>query len=276
MNIIGQKKLLKTIDDLLAKDKFPRFSILVGPAGSEKEKVANYVAQGLKAQQAYIGTKVESIREMVDVSYKAVVPTLFVIADADNMSQAAKNAMLKVTEEPQTNAYFLMTVTSINTVLATIRSRGQIFYCDPYEPKQLIDYAKSIQDLSEVDIHAISNVCQTPGDVDSLMRMGITDFYSFVEKVVDNIDIVSGTNAFKIGQSLATKSTDTDKVDMKLFFRAVQSVCTDRLTTNPSKYVDGIMVTSNYLKQLQNPSFNKTYIFDNWVLDIRKKWGDLE
>jgi len=41
MKIIGQKELLQGIDDLIRKNHFPRFSIIVGEPGSGKKLISD-------------------------------------------------------------------------------------------------------------------------------------------------------------------------------------------------------------------------------------------
>ena len=95
--MVGQKHLLQTIDTLIKNTTFPRFAILSGVKGSGKKLISNDIAHKLCDTVINIGIKVDDIREMIKSAYKLTTPCAYIIADADNMSLAAKNALLKVT-----------------------------------------------------------------------------------------------------------------------------------------------------------------------------------
>ena len=47
MNIIGQKKLLDRIDNLIINNNLPRYIIIQGPTGSGKHLIADYISKKL-------------------------------------------------------------------------------------------------------------------------------------------------------------------------------------------------------------------------------------
>ena len=119
----------------------------------------------------------------------------------------------------------------------------------------------------------MADICETPGEVDLLYSNGILKLYDFVQLVIDNISECSGSNAFKIGDKIAFKDTDTDKFDLRLFWKTFMKVCSDRLRTeNDIRYADGIRVTSEYLQQLNITGINRSATFDVWILSVRGKW----
>lgn len=265
--MIGQQTLLKRIDDLIASNKLPRFMILVGQHGSGRKMVANYIAKHSNHQLIMVEPNADGIREMIAQAYKVIMPTAYVIADADTMSNAAKNAMLKVTEEPPNNACFIMTLQDEYQTLDTIRSRGTIFHMNTYTTKEI---AMCVGGDDMEYIAEFTNVCDTPYEVILLKRYGVSDFNDFVRLVVDNIAIVSGANAFKIADRLAFD--DNSGYDLHLFWKAFMRECIRRFQENPKMYGSGVSITSKYLQQLNTQSINKPNTFDMWLLDIRKEW----
>lgn len=276
--MIGQIELKNKIMSQISNNTFPRFSILVGQSGSGKKMMCKFISTHLNAYTYYCETGVDAIRKMITESYKVSSKILYIIADADKMSLAAKNALLKVTEDPPQNAYFVITITDTNNILSTIKSRGTTFYMNTYTVDELVEYGKTVTNytLSDEDIYILKNICETPGEVNKLFSTSDTmlaqNFYNYVEKVVDNIALVSGANSFKIGDRIAFKDTDTDKFDLQLFWKAFMTVCIDRLTTDPFKYSLGIKTTSKYLQELRVVGINKQATFDMWILDIRQEW----
>ena len=276
--MIGQTNFKKSVVEMVENNSFPRFSIIVGQPGSGKKLMSQYIAKQLNIRSAFIGTSVDEIRTMITEAYRLAMPLVYIIADADKMSPAAKNALLKVTEEPPRQAYFILTLSDLTSTLATIRSRGTVLYMNPYAPTEIGEYFQTkyhdgtYSGATTQDHILIQVLCETPGEVDTLVSMGVQEFYDYVIKVVDNIASVSGSNSFKIAQRIKFKDTDEDKYDLRLFWKAFMTVCSDRLRDDPLRYAAGIKCTTKYLQELRITGINKQSTFDMWLLDVRKEW----
>ena len=275
--MIGQCNLQSRIEQLIENGTFPRFSIFVGPKGSGKKtfvrELINSLTDGLYEE---CGIKVDYVRNLITDAYKIHSTAVYFIPDADNMSNAAKNALLKVTEEPPNNAYFIMTLEDENNTLETIRSRGTIFHMDRYTPDEIKQYSMDSYGDEKYLEEIITGICETPGEVKLLHHMGVKEFYDYVQLVVDNIAEVSLANAFKISSKVALKE-DAEGYDLKLFWKAVASVMLDRAKQRGNskelvKYCDGYSVTSRYLQKLRVKGINRSMLIDNWVLEIRDLW----
>ena len=265
--MLGQNNLLKNIDWQIEADCFPRFAIIVGARGSEKNLVVRHIADKMKAFSVELpDAKIETVRTIIEQAYRVHKRTIYCLYDADSMSVPAKNALLKVTEEPPNDAYFIMTLEDANNTLDTIRSRATIFQMERYSPKEIELYAKKWSDIEDVTIY--KTLCATPGEVDMLHKVGAEDFYAYVEKVVSNVATVNGANVFKIADKIALKDEE-DKYDLKLFWKAFVSVCIKRKTVDDCRAVE---VTSKALSKLGIKGVNKQQLFDMWLLDIRKVW----
>ena len=278
--MIGQKNLQSRIEQLIENRTFPRFSILVGPKGSGKKTFAPYIAGYMQASWVHaFDVKIDTIREIIQQSYKVADTTVYFIPDADNMSNAAKNALLKVTEEPPNEAYFIMTLEDENNTLETIRSRGTVFHMDRYTPLEIYEAYENRVGVSKANPDEgsiVCSLCDTPGDVDILIGMNVKEFYDYVQLVVDNIAEVSLANAFKIPSKVALKD-DADGYDLRLFWKAFMKVCMDKADVHRdpediSRYGEAIIATSKYLQKLKIKGINRSMLMDNWVLEIRKLW----
>lgn len=276
--MIGQSSLISKIRQQVENEVYPRFSILVGQKGSGKKTLAkNIIPSMFDSSILYVleDVKVDTIRDMINQSYKTVGRTIYIIPDADNMSAAAKNALLKVTEEPPYNAYFIMTMEDINNTLSTIRSRGTVFLMDNYSPEEIYKYAmekysKQAEPMEVKEI--IIDLCETPGEVDTLFSNNVSEFYDYVLNVVDNISTCSGANSFKIADKIALKDSDESKYDLRLFWKAFMKECSNRLNSDPIRFATGIKITSKYLQELKITGINRISTFDMWILDLRQEW----
>jgi len=269
--MIGQENLLKQIDNQISENTFPRFVIIEGAKGSGKKLIVDYIEEkieehiGEKCTCIEFGSSVASVRDAIHMAYKTTSTAVFSFPDADSMTGNAKNALLKVTEEPPNHVYFVMTLEDKLNTLETIRSRGTVFTMDKYTPKQLVEYANC---ESKEEENIIIKLCETPGEVNLLKAMGVESFYAYVDKVFYNIAEVSGANAFKIADKIAL--TDDEGYDLKLFWKAFVDICGDKLKEEKNKELaDVITITSRYLQDLRINGINKKALFDLWILDVR-------
>lgn len=288
--MIGQQKLIAQIDDLIERDKFPRFSIVVGERGMEHEDVARYVHTKMGADYIQLpDVKVDTVRIMIQQAYKLHKTTVFCIPSADDMSINAKNAMLKVVEDAPNKAYFIMCLEDLSNTLATIQSRGIVFRM--YQPKadEIEDFARSLyvnkDDIDEEEIELYGELCSTPGDVIYFTKHGIINFYKYAEYVAHNVCEVSGAEVFKFSDKLALKDEE-DKYDCQLFLKALQlqfwKMChsafkqdsdfTYASTCGVNCACNIVSCIGRYMQDLRIKGVNKTMLMDNLYLEVRKIW----
>lgn len=249
----------------------PRFSIISGGRGAGKLKIARYMAKRMESAFIICGIKVSDVREVITMAHKLATPTIYVFPRADQMSPAARNSLLKVTEEAPRKARFIMTVYDINQVMPTLRSRGTHYPLDPYTPDELIQYANvKISATTLLEDSIIVSVCETPGDVERLFMQGSPeDFYSYVNLVFDNIGNASPANALKISSKIAYKPEDSGW-DYILFMRGFMASCRAALGNPWDSLViyEAIRNTTGFLSRMQINGVNKSAVFDLWLLDM--------
>lgn len=278
--MIGQEKLLSRIDNLIAEDKLPRFSIIVGERGMEHEDVARYIAYQYQGAD-YIqlpDVKIDTIRKMIKQAYSLHNLTFFCIPHADDMSVNAKNAILKVTEEAPNKAHIIMCLEDLNNTLATIQSRATVFCMDRCKRDDIENFALELcvsksdkdSDIDEERIKLIGKFCSTPGDVLYFTEHDIKDFQKFVDTVKNEVLTVDGAEAFKFANKLALKD-DEDKWDLRLFMRALQISFWDD-SNKPDCYYDIVMCIGKYSQDLRIKGINRQMLIDSMVLEMRKVW----
>ena len=266
--MIGQKNLINKINSI-SIDKFPRFIVLVGDKGSGKTTLSHLIADNLKAEFALSGIKVDEIREVINTAYTVRDKVVYCIKDADTMRNEAKNAMLKITEEPPKNAYFIMTVQDDSSLLDTIKSRAFVLYMEPYTIDDLKEYYFANYTPADSDVDTVCDIASTPYEIDKLIEYG-GDFIEYVSLVVDNIADVEPANAFKSSEKLALKNDEG--YDLKLFFKVFCKICLDRILTDLGHYSGGVVVTTEYINKCGKLGVNKQQLYDSWVLSIREEW----
>lgn len=275
--MIGQKQLSSTIENLLKANRFPQFAIFVGPRGSGRKTFIKETFKGIYLEDS----KIDSVRKMIQMAYK-MKNQIFIMPDVDNMSNAARNALLKVVEECPNNNSFIMTLEDENNTLETIRSRATIFHMDKYSSHELVHYVtQNIRVRPDINageyINRLVNLSETPGDINILASQDVDKFYEYVQLVVDNIAEVSTANAFKIPSKVALKD-DAEGYDLRLFWKAFMHICMckagehNRTATEILDYGEAVRITSRCLQQLRIRGINKQMLLDVWVLEVREAW----
>ena len=216
---------------------------------------------------------VDNIRNIINMSYTVNTQIVYIIPNADKMSNAAKNALLKVTEEPPNKAYFIMTLEDINNTSPTIKSRATVYNMELFKPEELADYycRKYIGDRAVLDNSEVLQIAETPYEIDLLVKYDIFEFIGYINKVIENIATVSGANSFKISDKINLKDDDS-KYDLKLFWRGFMRICAKNLLQDVKYYAEAIKITSDALSQININGINKQMLFDKWLLNIRSVW----
>ena len=268
-DIIGQSNLLDKIDNLIDKDIFPRFSIIVGNKNSGKKLIANYISDKLNATFVPCNLKADDVREVIDESYQQTNLICYMWADADNMSITSKNAILKVTEEPPHQAYFIITLNDINNMIPTIISRGTQFLIDTYNPDELIAYALS-KDYKIANKEILTNICSNPGEIDQLFKYDVEKFISFTDNVLVNIGNASYANVLKLSTNFNLKKDSVDGYDIVLFIRCVSSICLSKLkSTSDKRYGNACILCTECISEFRNSSISKLAVLDKWLMNMR-------
>lgn len=128
--------------------------LLSGPVGIGTKSVAQTMAIKLNARHDDVhlvepdekGTiPIEQIRGLYTLTRTIYdSPRVIIIDDAQAMSHAAQNALLKLLEEPSAQTYFILTSHQPQLLLATIRSRVQQIELRPVSQQQSLALLKNI------------------------------------------------------------------------------------------------------------------------------------
>lgn len=265
--MIGQSNLLNNIDKI--KNRFPRFSIIVGAEKSGKQTLCKEISKLLNTEIFVSGIKIDEIRETIELSYNQSSPLIILFPNADNMSLGAKNSLLKITEEPPKNVYFILTLTSIDNTLPTIKSRGTVFNLDNYTKEELLEYRK-YRGYNQSNDDIISKICETTGDVDEIFSYNISEFYNFANYIAIHIHIPTSGNLFKITKFMKIKESDNG-YNTILLLKTIQNLYKDLYKeTKKSQYLNAILTTSKSISELKLNSVSKLGTMDNWIMNVRR------
>lgn len=210
--MIGQKNNIQTLIQWRCNKSVPRFIIISGDEGSGRLTFAKAIKRMLHITGIINDCKIEDVRRTIEYAYVYTAPTMYIFRNADDMSVAAKNALLKVVEEPPNNAYFIMTVHNIDNMLGTIRSRGTVIKMEPYTMQELHSVSED-----ELSLEYCNNIGELQISHEEIQRAE-----DCVDGVLKALKEKSGTRLLKACTQLKGKQTETDKIDCLLFYRVFQ------------------------------------------------------
>ena len=210
--MIGQKNNIKTLMQWRCNRSTPRFIIISGDEGSGRLTLAKVIIKMIDAKGIIMGNSIAEVRETIENAYTITEPTFYIFRNSDDMSVSAKNALLKVVEEPPNNAYFIMTVQNIDNMLGTIKSRGTVIKMEPYTREELLSATND-----EILLNYCSNIGQTIEAVENIKNAEY-----LVDEVFQAFRDKSGTKLLKACTNLRGKQTETDKCDRTLFMRVLR------------------------------------------------------
>lgn len=274
--MIGQKNNLELLDKWGVNNSFPRFIIITGEKGSGRKTLAMAIAIRMRnCSMAIVDLSVDAVREAIETSYKVASPVCYIFPDADKMSPQAKNALLKITEEPPRDAYFIMTLEDINNTLPTLKSRGTEIKMERYTTDELRQFIKE-KNFRENDL--VAQIAFTPGQVLELYEVGAEKLLEFCNNVIDNIADVTQVNALKIGTYFKYKDDQEDGYDINLFFNCLLHICVNRVIHNPKtltpmqiyKYTQAAEYCSMYKREIRLNGIKKDSVMDMFIMKLKE------
>lgn len=274
---VGQTKAVRMLDIWNKRSAFPHFLIVAGERGSGRKTFATLFAQEIDAHVSILpDISVDSIRRLVELSYGIDKRMVYVIPDADRMSAAASNSLLKLTEEPPENAYIVMTLLSLENTLGTLISRSQQIVLDGYDNTELSQLTSN---------PLISQLATTPGMLYELQLKEegyAKELADFCVKLVNHIDSVTIVNALKSATKLKMKEADTKGFELNMFFAGIRYALNVALETymagdvgSSSINLDRLSVWYQMLSKhhyaFNRLGANKRAVFDQFIFDIRQQ-----
>ena len=255
--MIGQRNNINTIIQWRCNKSVPRFIIISGDIGSGRLTLAKVIIRMINARGIIMGNSIAEVRDTIENAYTITESTCYIFRNADDMKNEAKNALLKVVEEPPNNAYFIMTVQNIDNMLGTIKSRGTVIKMEPYTREEL---------LSATNEEVLLNYCSNIGQL-QIDKADIQKAEKCADDVINALKNKSGTSLLKACTQLKSKQTETEKVDCLLFFRVFQKklyeACKDDLLKSVSVYH-----ISRCMQEISRNTINKKASVECMLINI--------
>ena len=287
---VANETVLYELSHAMNSDTFPHAIIIDGAAGTGKKTLADIIARycvclsdGEKpcghcpgCLKALHGTHtdifiadgntpgalaIDAIRKIRSDAY--IVPNeapkkVYEILDCDKIQAAAQNALLKILEEPPKNVVFVLTVTSANMLLQTVRSRSRIYTLYPPAPEQAAQFLRELYP-----------------DKDSEEAKALADEIMAAVTTKREYDLLLLTSRLSAGREFASSVLDfmledvgeciRASVGLPTNLKAAQDIAAKLSPKRVYKLADNIENAKNVLKSNVNLNF-----FGTWLCSVLK------
>lgn len=229
-NIVGNEKIKEELKKSIALNKVSHSYLFVGIDGIGKKLIANEFAKMILClnNNKYCGTcksciefdsnnnpdfyvvdqengsiKIDQIRTMQKkVVEKPIISNkkVYIINNADHMTQEAQNCLLKTLEEPPEYVTIILIATNESDFLSTIKSRCTIIYFEKLKDTEIKKYfAENFKTIEITD--AFLNVAD--GSIGKAIDLkNKWNLYSSIENIIDNLTKYDIIDILKMGDIL--------------------------------------------------------------------------
>lgn len=272
---VGQSAAKATFRMWEDRNNFPHFLLIAGDEGSGRKSLAYLFAEAIDAQVAVVtDLAVSNVRSTIEAAYNIDAKIVYLFVNADSMSAAAKNSLLKFTEEPPENAYIIMTLRAIENTLFTLQSRSQHIVTAPYAYEEL-------KQLCEEE--RLCKIATTPGMLQKLQSMPAEEVDTMIDtasKLVNYVDKVSLANALKSASSIKFKESDKG-IEFDLLIATIryilECITLDQIENpnpeNTFRAASWLRTLSSWQLKFSYSGVNKKALYDQFIMEVRSRMG---
>ncbi len=266
-DVIGHEKIIEHMQAAILRGKVSHAYILNGEAGSGKKMLADIFAETLQCEEKGLepcgkcksclqaasdnhpdiikvthekaGISVDDIRTQVnntiDIMPYSSKYKIYIIPDADKMTEQAQNALLKTIEEPPAYAVILLLVSNSGKLLSTILSRCVSLNLKPVPADAITEYLMKNYQIPDYNAEVSAKFSQ--GNVGKAIRYAASEeFTEAKDKVLHLLKYVDNMPVYELLQGIKElgehKLEIYDYIDlMMLWYR---DVLLYKVTGNPN------------------------------------------
>lgn len=266
-DILGNEQIIKNLKSAVHNKRISHAYIFDAPEGMGKMLLARVFAKAVLCREGtgcgnckscisfdtdnnpdviYVKSKkkslgVDEIREQIgkNIELKPYLYEykIFIVDDADTMTVAAQNAILKTLEEPPHYGVFILLSNNISSFLTTILSRCVIFKLKPLNFNQIKNYLIQNENINAHQAEVLAQYCQ--GSLGKAIEMGNSEEFNQIRT-----SAVSILSQFRqrdlIGMFKAVSEADKFKENIQTFLDVFIMIYRDSIVYkcfNDEKYI---------------------------------------
>lgn len=209
MHVIGQKLNLEIIDKW---QDMPNFIIVQGDDNTGRTHLVTYMCEKFGKHYHLVGNSVQNVRELIKLMVEGS-NTVFHFKDFDKASLVAKNALLKITEEPVAGNYIVITGSS---QLQTLESRARRLHMAQYDFGELKPLLT--KHYESIDARKLFNAgFNTPSKILFYKSYeGLNGLLDFAYEIYGRITYIGIEDILKIMSMFEPRYSDIDAVELFL------------------------------------------------------------
>lgn len=264
--IIGHKDIIKHLNNAVSKGKVSHAYIFNGEDGMGKTSLARAFSKVLQCQaedsppcnqcvsckqiesanhpdvifvtheKASIG--VDDVRDQVngDVQIKPYNGPykIYIIDEAERLTQQAQNALLKTIEEPPEYAIIILLANNINVLLGTILSRSVVLNLKPVEKQEIKEFLMTYHHVP--DYLAETAATFSSGNVGKAIKYAISgDFEKLKDDILHILKYIDQMELNELIKGIKTISESRTSIDdtIDLMILWYRDVLMFKATNNP-------------------------------------------
>ena len=209
--------------------------------------------------------KIEQIRELQKkIQEKPIISNnkVYIIDDADMMTQEAQNCLLKTLEEPPEYATIILIGSNENLFLPTIKSRCMILHFEPISNENIKKYLQTELAISNIDDEMLDIFQGSIGKAIELKDK--REEYEKIIAFVENLDKKDIIDLYKLAEPIYKSKEEIfeilDYINILLLKKARQNYL----------YTDCIQIVEDTKKRLKQNG-NYDMCIDNLVFNLKER-----
>lgn len=218
-------------------------------------------------------TSIREIRRRSSLSMFGKGKKVTIILDAEKMTDAAANALLKTLEEPTGDSIFILTTANKDALLPTIISRCQLIRFDELTDEEISNALQSRESIDIQRSYIIGKLAN--GNYTRALEMINSDLNEKRNIIVDFLALILTTNTIKIYETIEKIIKENSREELeqlisliKLWFRdafMIKEGCTDIINLDQKERLEKF--TKLYVKI----DFNELFKIIDTTLSLIKK-----
>lgn len=299
-DVVGHKDIIEYIQSAVEQDKVSHAYILNGERGSGKKLLAELFATTLQCEkkgkepcgechackQADSGNhpdiihvthekpnsiSVDDIRQQVnnDILVKPYSGShkIYIIAEADMLTEQAQNALLKTIEEPPQYAVIFLLTENADSLLATIRSRCVMLKLKNI--KNILIKKYLMEQMGVPDYKADICTAFAQGNVGRAIMLATSEHFNEVKE--EAIQLLKYINEMEVSEIIdAVKRSGRYKIQIIDYLDIIMIWYRDILLYKATKDVDGV-VFGDQLKYIKERASKSSYEGIEIILESLEK-----
>ena len=239
-DFVGNTSILESIQQQLSENRIPSSVLFTGISGIGKWTLAHYISKALNCkeftndfcdsctsclkvnQKVHLDVKTYSpdgtfikINQMRELNREVFFKPfegryrVFIIDQAHYLRIEAANAILKTLEEPPETSIIILITNSPNDLIATIRSRCQLFHFSPLDPLTLQKLLQQRSIFSSQDIPLVERISE--GSLGKALTLDLNQYRKSREKLMISLDACINHFSYHRGRKIMEYLTSVNQ-----------------------------------------------------------------